>query len=410
MATQYQVTASNSAGKTVKVIIESDSVKGARQKARSQGLTPLEVITADAKALKNAGGIAAKITSPLGGISAAEVANMTRQLAQLLKAHVPIVESLSALVDQIDNTKLKTLLGTVRQNVKEGKSLADGFELFPKVFDRVYVNMVRAGESSGRLDVVLLRLADFREAQVKLKSKVVGALTYPIIMVVVGFLVLAVIFVKVIPTVTRIFEDMNQTLPTPTKILISISEFAQNYIWHGAIGFLVIALLIERYVATPTGRLKKDRFLLKISVLGKLFRSLAVARFSRTLGTLLSSGVPMIGALQITRNVVSHAVFEGVIDNATILVQEGRSLSYSLKTSHEFPPIVIHMVGVGEKTGELESMLFSVAENFEGQVENLLNTLTALLQPIMMIVMAALVGFIVLSVLLPILEMNSMAG
>ncbi len=410
MSQQYQVTASNASGKTVKVFIESDSVKGARQKARSQGLTPLEVVASDASALKKEESLAAQLTSPLGGIGAAEVANMTRQLASLFKAHVPIVESLSALVDQIDNAKLKTLLSTIRQHVKEGKSLADGFELFPKVFDRVYVNMVRAGESSGKLDVVLLRLADFREAQVKLKSKVVGALTYPIIMVVVGFLVLAVIFIKVIPTVTRIFEDMNQALPAPTRILISVSEFAQNYIWHGSFGILITGLMIERFIATPAGRLKKDRFFLKVSILGKLFRGLAVARFTRTLGTLLSSGVPMINALQISRNVVSHAVFEGVIENTIVLVQEGRSLSFALKSSQEFPPIVIHMIGVGEKTGELESMLFSVAENFEGQVENLLNGLTALLQPIMMVVMAALVGFIVLSVLLPILEMNSMAG
>jgi general secretion pathway protein F len=410
MATQYLVTASNSSGRTVKLLVESDSQKGARAAAKAKGLTPISVETADAATLKKSEGLASQLTSPLTGVKSADLANMTRQLAVLLKAHVPIVESLSALVEQIDNAKLKTMLGTIRQSVKEGRGLADGFAQFPKIFNRVYINMVRAGESSGKLDVVLLRLADFGENQEKLKSKIIGALTYPIIMIVVGFIAMGVILIKVIPTVTRIFVDMGQTLPTPTQVLITISEFAQNYFFHLTISLLMLGVLIERYVATPTGRLQKDTFLLKVSVLGQLLRGLAVARFARTLSTLLASGVPMLTALTITRNVVSNAVFEGVIDDAGKAVGEGRSLAYSLKQSKQFPPIVIHMVGVGEKTGELENMLANVADNYENQVDNVLNSLTSILQPVMMILMAVIVGFIVISVLLPILEMNSMAG
>jgi general secretion pathway protein F len=410
MSTQYLVTASNESGKTVKLIVESDSQKGARNVARSKGLTPILVETADSVALKKSESFAGQLSSSLGGIKSTDLANMTRQLAVLLKAHVPVVESLTALVEQIDHPKLKTILGTIRQHVKEGRGLGDGFQLFPKVFDRVYVNMVKAGESSGRLDVVLLRLADFAENQVKLKSKVVGALTYPIIMVVVGFVAMGVILIKVIPTITRIFIDMGQTLPTPTRILIAISDFAQVYFFHVSISILLVGIVIERYVATPVGRMNKDQLLLKVSVLGNLLRGLAVARFARTLGTLLSSGVPMLSALQITRNVVSNAVFEKIIEEAAKSVGEGRPLAYSLKQSRQFPPIVIHMVGVGEKTGELEGMLANVADNYENQVDNVLNSLTSILQPVMMIFMAVIVGFIVFSVLLPILDMNSMAG
>jgi general secretion pathway protein F len=347
------------------------------------------------------------IRNPLGGVKQAEITNMTRQLATLVKAHVPIVESLSALIEQIEYPKLKKILIAVRQSVNEGRSLADGFAAFPKVFDRVYVNMVRAGESAGRLDVVLLRLADFAENRGKLKQKVGGALTYPIIMVIVGFGVLGVIFVKVVPQITSIFTDMKQQLPTPTKILIAVSNVAQAQYPVILVGILVIALLIERYIKTTTGRRRKDEIFLRLPIVSALTRNIAVARFARTLGTLLSSGVPMITALQITRNVVANAVFEEVVESAETLVSEGRSLAYTLKQSRQFPPIVVHMVGVGEKTGELEAMLANVADNYEQQVDALLGTLTSLLEPLMMVMMALLVGFIVMAVLMPIFQMNS---
>ena len=408
MSQQYEVVASNANGKTVRLFIESDSVKGARAKARSQGLTPVSVSVADANTM-NKGSLSQTFSNPLGGVKTTEVANMTRQLATLVKAHVPVVESLSALVEQIEYPKLKKVLGAIRQHVNEGRSLADGFQLFPNVFDRVYINMVKAGESSGRLDVVLLRLADFSENSVKLKNKVVGALTYPIIMVVVGVIVLGVIFVKVVPTITKIFLDMGQALPTPTKILIGMSNLAQSYAWHAIIAVLAVAMMMERYIKTPAGRAKKDATLLTLPILGRLMRNLAVARFARTLGTLLSSGVPVLASLQITRNVVANSVFENIIDHCGTAISEGRSLAYALKQSGEFPPIVIHMVGVGEKTGELESMLGNVADNYELQVETTLGSLTSLLEPIMMIVMAVVVGFIVMAVLMPILDMNKFA-
>jgi general secretion pathway protein F len=331
---------------------------------------------------------------------------MTRQLASLVKAHVPIVESFSALIEQIDHPRLKSVLGQIRQTVKEGKSLGDGFEQFPKIFNRVYVNMVKAGESSGRLDVVLLRLADFQENQVKLRGKVMGAMMYPIIMLVVGTLILGVIFVKVIPQITKIFDDMKTQLPAATKFLIWMSDFLGAYGLFLLFGVMGLGVMLERYIATEAGRRKKDAFLLKVPVLKELVRTLAVARFARTLGTLLQSGVPMLGALLITRNVVNHVNFEDAIDQASTQVSEGRSLSGAIKQTGEFPPIVVHMVGVGEKTGELEGMLLNVAVDYEQQMEMKLTTLTGLLEPLMIVVMAGAVGFIVMAVLLPIFNMN----
>lgn len=404
---QYEVSATDANGRNVKVFIEGDSVKTARLKARAQGLIPLSVQTADAANVqKQNESFTEQITSPLRGIKVTDVSNMTRQLATLVKAHVPIVESLTAMVEQIDTPKLKSILVAIRQQVKEGRSLGDGFAQFPNIFNRVYVNMVRAGESSGRLDVVLLRLADFGENQVKIKNKVMNALTYPIVMVVVGFLVLGVIFVKVVPQITKIFIDMKQTLPFATRLLIQISNFAQDYGVYALIVLLALGVMLERYIKTPVGRATKDNFLLKAPILKTLNRNLGVARFARTLGTLLSSGVPMLTALEITKNVVNNTVFENAIAQMAIQVSEGRSVASTLKQSQEFPPIVVHMVGVGEKTGELEQMLSNVADNYEQQVEVGLGTLTTLLEPIMIVVMAGVVGFIVMAVLMPIFDMQ----
>ncbi len=407
---QYAVSGTDKNGKNIKILVETDSVKSARAKARAQGMIPLSVVSSDAaSAKKQEESFQGQLTSSFRGVSVQELANMTRQLASLVKAHVPVVESLSAMVEQVDSPKLQPVLMNIRQQVKEGKSLGDAFSQYPKIFNRVYINMIRAGESSGRLDVVLARLADFSEAQVKLKSKVTGALMYPIVMVVVGFLILGIIFVYVVPKITRIFIDMGKVLPTPTRILIGISDFAQAYGIYAVVAILVVLIMLERYISTSKGRMSKDRFLLHAPIFKTVSRNLVVARFTRTLSTLLQSGVPMLTSLEITKNVVNNAVFEEVIANSSTQVSEGRSLGAALKASGEFPPIVIHMVGVGEKTGELEQMLANVAENYEQQVETGLSQLTSLLEPLMIIIMAGMVGFIVMAVLLPMLDMQSFA-
>ena len=402
---QYQVSAVNPRGKNIKILVESDSVKGARQIAKSKGLTPLKVIIATAEQIRKQSSGSSQFQSALGGIKSQDIADMTRQLASLIKSNVPVVESLNALIDQIENKKLRTVLVTVRQNVKEGRSLADSFRQFPNVFNRIYVNMVRAGESSGSLDVVMLKMADFLDDQQQLKSKVSGAMLYPIILMVIASLVMVVLFIFVIPEITRIFESSDLELPVTTKILIFVSEFAQKYIVHIFVGLLASFVLISSYVRTKAGRARKDKLLLRLPVLGKLIRNIVVARVSRTLGTLLKSGVSMINALEISRNVSNNHAFEEKLDHVKTQVAEGRSLAYCIKQTELFPPIVIHMINVGEKTGELEDMLLGVADNFENQVNANLNKLTAIINPIMIIIMAVVVGIIVWGVLMPMLQM-----
>ena len=336
-----------------------------------------------------------------------EIQNFTRQLASLLKAHVPLIESLNALIEQIDTPKLRPILMAIRQHVKEGHSLADGFALFPNVFDRIYVNMVRAGEASGKLDAVLGRLADFGDNQVRLRNKVSGAMTYPIIMIVVGAVVLLVITNFVIPQITQIFTDANKVMPLPTRIMIGVSTFFQTYIWGIIFGVLGALFTLERFVKTEAGRVKKDRFLLKLPLIGDIFRDLCVTRFARTLGTLLKSGVPMINSLEVARNVVNNSLFEDAISSASVFVTEGKALNLALKQSQLFPPIIIHMVSVGEKTGDLENMLLNVAENYDQQIEARLGKMTSLLEPLMIVAMVLVVGFIVMAVLMPIFEMQN---
>jgi len=410
---QYEVTGTNVQGRTIKVLVDADSVRGARSKAKQQGLIPLTVASgsdssgAPAKPTKNADGDIIVKKSFIGGLKGRDIAEMTRQLAVLLKAHVPVVESFNALVEQIEKRRMKKVLMAIRQYVKEGKGLAEGFALFPNYFNRIYINMVRAGESSGRLDVVLMRLADFYENQEKQKGKVIGALSYPAFIMLAGVGALALIFIKVIPTLKSIFTGQNQTLPWSTQLLIDTSEFLNAYLWPLLFGVLGSLYLLERYLATSRGRAKKDQLLLKLPAIKSLFRSLAIARFSRTLATLLGSGVPMLEALEISKNVVNNYVFEVAIADARIQVQEGRGLGQALFATKVFPPIVVHMIGVGEKTGELEPMLLNVAESYELQIDTAINTVTGLLSPLMVGVMVVFVGFIMMAVLGPIMEMNS---
>jgi general secretion pathway protein F len=404
----FEIRGTNSSGKNVKVFIESDSVKNARTKARSQGIIPLSVTTTDAANInKQPENLQQNFASAFQRVGFMEIQNFTRQLASLLTAHVPIIESLNALIEQIDSVKLRPMLMAIRQHVKEGHSLADGFALFPHVFDRIYVNMVRAGEASGRLDAVLARLADFGDNQVRLRNKVSGAMTYPIIMIVVGAVVLLVITNFVIPQITQIFTDANKVMPLPTRIMIGVSGFFQANIWYIIFGLLGSLIMLERYTKTEVGRVKKDKTLLKLPLIGSIFSDLCVTRFARTLGTLLKSGVPMINSLEVARNVVNNALFEEAITASSVLVTEGKALNLALKQTQLFPPIIIHMVSVGEKTGDLENMLLNVADNYDQQIEARLGKLTSLLEPLMIVAMVLVVGFIVVAVLLPIFEMQN---
>jgi general secretion pathway protein F len=346
----------------------------------------------------------------LSRVGAEDLAVMTRQLAVLIHAGIPLVESLAALVEQVEHERLKRVVSEVRQRVNEGGSLADALAAHPRIFNGLFVNMIRAGESSGALDVVLVRLADFTESQARLRSKIVATMIYPVAMLVIGTLVLGALFTVVIPKITKIFEDTKAVLPWTTKGLIAFSTFMANWWWAVLLLQGLAVWGFFRWKATTAGRARWDVFKLTVPVFGRLIRTIAIGRFSRTLATLLRSGVPLLAAMDIVKNVVGNVRLAEVIEQARVSIQEGESIAAPLKRSGEFPPLVHHMVAVGEKTGSLEEMLGNVADAYEDQVETTVAALTSLLEPFMIVAMGVVVAFIVFSILMPILQINSLAG
>jgi len=404
----YEYSALNAEGRKRKGIVDAGSIAAARQKLREMAVFPVEIAeTADRKRGETAArGGAIHLFRKVG---LQELAVMTRQLATLLGAGLPLVPSLAALVAQIRHPVLKTTLARIKDEVNEGNSLTQSISHFPEVFPPFYVNMVRAGEASGTINLVLERLADFNEGQQALRTKIRSALAYPLFMFFIGSGVLFFLITFVVPNITNIFREMHQTLPGITVFLIVVSGFLKAFWWMIAL-ILLAGIVGLRYAIrrTERGRYLWDRFKLNVPLFGALNRKIAVARFSRTLGTLIQSGVPLLSALEIAKNVVDSIVIADEIRRAAKDVEEGASLSTPLSRSGFFPPIAVEMISVGEQSGNMETMLFRIADAYETEVEANILVLTSLLEPAMILVMGAVVGFIVVSVLLPIFEMNQL--
>jgi general secretion pathway protein F len=400
----------DAAGKAVKGLRESDTAKGLRALLKRDGILATEVQESGKESDKSkASGLLGKEVNFafLQRVSIDDLGITTRQLATLLQAGVPMVDSLGALIDQTENKALKRILAAIKRDVNEGMSLAEAMGKH-KAFDHIYVNMVRAGESSGTLDVVLERLADFKEGQAKIQGEILGSLMYPMIMVVVGVLNIGVMFTVVVPRITRIFEHAKVQLPITTRILIAVSGIARDYWWLLIILAVAGVVLLRRWLNSEAGRARWDAISLKIPVLGSVIRLIAVARFARTLGTLLSSGVSLLVSLDIVKNVVANARLAKAIEVASDAIREGEEIAPPLKRSGEFPPMLIHMVAIGEKSGQLEQMLQRVAVAYEQRVDARLKGLMSLLSPLLILGMGGAVGFIVFSILTPILQMNTL--
>lgn len=406
----FEYQAYDAAGRARRGLIDADSSRSARSKLKAQGL----FLTALAEAA--AQGAAARGQGFLGRLqgvtlfqrlSQPELAAAVRQLSTLLSAGLPLVGALNALLDQVDNVVLKRVLADIKDRVTEGVSLADAMARHPKVFPELFSSMVAAGEASGALEVVLERLAEFMEGRVRLTNKVRATLAYPAFMVVVGSAVLFFLLTFVVPMVTEIFEDTEQALPLPTILLMAVSGALSRWWWVLAAGLAAAVFALRRYLATPAGRANYDRLRLRAPIIGTLTRKLIVARFARTLGTLLNAGIPMLRALDISKTVVGNKIMAAAIEEARDTVGEGEDLASPLKRSGVFPPLVIHMVAAGESSGELEKMLLKVAESYENDVETTVASVTSLLEPVMILTMGLVVGFIVLAILLPIFEMSS---
>ncbi|PIR20013.1 MAG: type II secretion system protein GspF [Deltaproteobacteria bacterium CG11_big_fil_rev_8_21_14_0_20_47_16] len=401
----YKYSGVNAKGKKVAGSIDAENEKAARAKLRRTGVFPTS-LGGDGKA----GGFSLNTEIDIGKyfqkVTVEDLALMTRQLGSLLQAGIPLVEALAALTDQVENPKLRDAVATIREKVTEGTKLSDAMKGYPKIFDTLYVNMIAAGEASGALELVLQRLGDFTEGQSRLTAKVKSAMTYPILMTVVGGGLMILLLTFVVPKITKRLIGMGKELPLPTQILMGISDTLINYWYIFLILGVAIYFGLKRYLNTPNGKEFFDRNILKAPVIGRLIRLLAISRFSRTLGTLLASGVPMLNALDIVRNIVTNTVMRQAIENTRDAVKEGANISDTLKRTGEFPPLVTHMLSVGEKTGELEKMLERVADNYDKQIDNTVTALTSLLEPLMIVVMAGMVAFIVLSVMLPMLQLS----
>lgn len=402
----------NEAGKAVTGVRDADSQKTLRALLRKDGIFLTEVTAERAAAgARSAGGTAKDVRLKrffLGRIKTDDIAVLTRQLATLLGAGIPLVEALTALIDQVEHERLKMIVTQVKERVNEGASFADALAEHPKAFTNLYVNMVRAGEHSGALDVVLVRLADFTEGQARLRSKIIGTLTYPAVMVGIGFVLMMVLMTVVVPKITAMFDDMGATLPLPTRILIGLSDFARDY-WYLIFVFLGLAVwAFRKWKATPQGTAKVDAWVLKAPVFGSLVRMLAIGRFARTLSTLLKSGVPLLTAMEIVKALVTNTKLSKVIEDARDAIREGESIAAPLRRSGEFPPIVYHMIAIGERSGQLEDMLLNIAVSYDSQVETKIAAMTSLLEPILIVVLGGGVGFVVFSILMPILQMNTL--
>ncbi|MCA9634130.1 MAG: type II secretion system inner membrane protein GspF [Myxococcales bacterium] len=393
-------------GKATKGYKDADNIKALRGALRREGILLTEATEeAQRKArAKKELNLLAPFQRPRTG----DIAVMTRQLATLVRAGVPLVESIGALSEQVENDQLVRILTAVRESLNEGTSFAKSLAAHNKVFPPLYINMVEAGEASGTLEAVLERLADFMENQARLKGKVTGALAYPVLMAIVGTILVGFLMVAVVPKVTAIFDNLGQQLPWYTRLLIIVSDFVGSFWWliiimtiGGIIGF-------RRWKNTEQGRMKWDKFRLRVPLFGRLNLLVAVARFSRTLATLLSSGVPLLTAMGIVKNVLENALLEEVVTSAIGSIREGESIAVPLKKSGEFPPMVTHMISVGERSGQLEQMLENVSRAYEADVEVRVQALTSLLEPLMIVLMGGLVGFITMAILMPLIQMNDM--
>jgi general secretion pathway protein F len=403
----YEYTALDRAGKNVVGIIDADSTVAARQKLRASGKYPVQIRETTAKA-KSESAAGFSLPSLFNRITPDDIHALTRQLATLLNAGIPLVGALDALMEQTTSPPLKKIIAQIKESVNEGNSLTVSLTKHPKLFSNIYINMVRAGEASGSLDVVLERLAEFGEHQQALKGRFQAALVYPVFMAIIGTGVLFFLLSFVVPNLTRIFTEMKQVLPLPTTILIWFSDFMRSYWWAILVVIVASIIGIKEFIKSPKGRHIWDTLKLHLPVIGQINRKIALSRFGRTLGSLLQSGVPLITSLQIVRNIVNNVLIGAVIDEAMEDIQAGKSLNLALSRSIWFPPVFRQMVSVGEQSGDLEGMLHKVADSYEREVETRITGMTALIEPIMILFMAAIVGFIVISILLPIFEMNQM--
>jgi len=403
----YEYKALDIKGKTTSGIIDAESSLIARQKLRASRTFPVSINEVSDTATKKEPR-SFLISRYFKRVRPSEVSIMTRQLATIVGAGFPLVSALDTLIPQTRSKTFKKIIAKIKDSIVEGNSFARSLSLYPGTFSSLYVNMVRAGETSGALEIVLERLADITEKQQALKHRITTALTYPVLMTFIGALVLFFLLTFIVPSITSIFSDMDQALPAPTLFLITISDLFKNYWWIILIVMTGILIALNGIKKTVKGSFFFDKTKLFLPGFGLLAKKLVVARFARTLGSLLENGVSMLPALEIVKNIAGNKLIANVIEDAAKEVGKGQTLGSALAKGKILPDLSIQMIQVGEQSGKLEAMLNKIADVFENEVESSIMRMTSLLEPVMILVMGIIVGFIVLAICLPIFEMNQL--
>ena len=402
----FEYKALDAKGKSKKGILEADTSKQIRQQLRDKGLIPLEINKASQKEQQESTGFT--LFQPT--VSASDLALITRQLATLVGSALTIEAALLAVAEQCEKPRLKRTIMSIRSKVVEGYTLADGMKEFPTIFDHLFRSMVAAGEKSGHLDEVLNRLADYTEKRQATKSQLTQAMIYPIMLTLFAIGIVAFLLASVVPQIVGQFVESGATLPGTTQFLLTLSDFIIDYGVFVLIGILGISVIMQRMLKQPAIRLKFDRWLLSLPLVGRVILGANTARFARTLSILASSAVPILDGMKIAGQVLTNKYIQKCVKDASDAVREGSSLKNSLQQSKTFPPMMIHMIGSGEKSGELEQMLGRAADNQDNEMDATLKISLGLLTPLIVLVMAGMVMFILMAILQPIMQMNTLVG
>ncbi|MBD3265359.1 type II secretion system protein GspF [bacterium] len=399
---QFKYKAKKLSGEVVEGVLEADNSKLVINQLQKMQVFPISV-----QEVGGGGGLQSEVSLQfLNRVTSKDVATFSRQLSDLIRAGLPLVKAMQVISKQTGNPKLIGILRDITSDIEGGISFSDALAKHSKVFPPLYSSMVKAGEAGGMLDQVMERLADFQEAEQETRSRIVSAMTYPAFMIMVCFFVIIILFTVVVPNFMKMFEESDVSLPLSTQLLLNFTNFISDYWWLMLGGLIFGMVLFYQYLKTETGALQFDIMKLKLPLIGDLIRKREIAKFSRTLGTLLANGVQILKALAITENVISNQVLKKDIESFAENIKEGEKLSKRMEQSDLFPPIAVNMVAVGEETGNLEHTLERVADSFERETERVIKTITTIIEPVMIVVMAVVVGFIVFAMIMPIFQIS----
>ena len=402
---EYAYKATDLSGRIYEGAIEGRDEKAVVESLQKLGYVPIRIVATQAKGAL----FGLPLASYFQRITTKDLLVFTQELSTLLDAGLPLDRSLQILSELTEKERFREIIKDILKKIEAGRSFSEALASHPSIFPKLYVNMTKAGEAGGVLSVILLRLAKYLQSTKEMKDYLISILIYPLILTLISGLSITIILTFVVPRFAKIFSEMGQTIPLPTQILLSVSEFARGY-WWALFGSLFLACFgFRSFIRSGEGKVRWDRLKLRLAIIGSLVRQIEVARFSRTLGTLIQSGVPILQAIQIVRETVGNEIISRSIGEVHAGVKQGGGISKTLQGLKVFPPLAVHMIAVGEETGRLDEMLIKIAENYEVSLQNALKRFINLLEPLIIMIMAGLVGFIVISMLLAILSVNEIS-